>query len=279
MADEPTLFEPEAPAQPDTVRLRLLVAYHGASFHGIAPQPRQRTVGGELATALGKILRQEPPRLTVSGRTDTGVHGWGQVVHADVVVPASGVDVVRIRRSLNKLLNPQVAVRSVDVAPEGFDARFSAQWRRYRYTVCNRPVLDPFLAATTWHVVAPLDLRAMQLACPAFLGEHDFTSFCRGAEDADGQSLSLVRRVTHADWEDLGDGILRFEIQASSFCRQMVRAITGMMIEIGLHKRTAGEVLTVLRARDRAAAAPLAPPQGLCLWQVGYPEGMQLADS
>ena len=115
----------------------------------------------------------------------------------------------------------------------------------------------------------PLDLAAMRLACDPILGEHDFSSFSRRPRG--DQPASMVRRVLDARWDDLGDGVLRFEITASSFCHQMVRGIVGTMVDMGRGRRRAGEMASILRARDRAAARSLAPPQGLCLWEVVYP--------
>jgi tRNA pseudouridine38-40 synthase len=153
------------------------------------------------------------------------------------------------------------------VVPASFDARRSATSRRYRYTVLNQPTPDPFLAATAWHVGRPLDRRAMQLACDPLYGEHDFSSFCRRPPNPGG---SLVRRVLEADWVDGGDATVCFEIEASSFCQQMVRALVGTMVDIGLGRRRAGEMSGILRARNRAAAGQLAPPHGLCLREVLY---------
>jgi tRNA pseudouridine38-40 synthase len=251
-------------------RLRLLVAYDGTDFHGLAPQPDQRTVAGELVGALSKVLRQDVgPSLVMSGRTDAGVHGWGQVLHIDVV--AEPEDLARVQRSVNTMVGPAIVVREISEVPSDFDARFSARWRRYRYHVLTTTVPDPFLVRTAWHVGFPLNVRSMQLACDPLLGEHDFSSFCRVPK---GQiEPSMVRRVTDAVWIDLAEqheGLLRFEIQASSFCHQMVRAIVGLMIDVGRGRKHAGEVLGILSARDRAASSPIAPPQGLCLWEVGY---------
>jgi tRNA pseudouridine38-40 synthase len=175
-------------------------------------------------------------------------------------------DLVALQRALNRALRPAVVVRAAEIAPPGFDARLWATGRRYRYTVRNHPVADPFTAGTAWHVARPLDVGAMRLACDPLYGEHDFSSFCR--RPATG--ASLVRTVRDAGWVDLGNGILRFDIEASSFCQQMVRAIVGTMIEIGDGKRKAGEMAAVLRVRSRASAGQLAPPHGLCLWEVTY---------
>ncbi|HSS11316.1 MAG TPA: tRNA pseudouridine(38-40) synthase TruA [Acidimicrobiales bacterium] len=239
----------------------MLVAYIGTDFRGFAAQPGVRTVGGVLTNALERMLRHTV-ELTCAGRTDAGVHAWGQVVS----FPAKpDVDVAALQRGLNKALKPAIVVRSARLAPPGFDARRAATGRRYRYTVLNRAVPDPFLAETTWHVAGPLDVRAMRLACDPLYGDHDFGSFCRTIKGS-----SLVRRVRHADWVELGDGLLRFEIEASSFCQQMVRSLVGTMVEIGLGKKRAGDMAGILRARDRHVAGEIAPPRGLCLWEVTF---------
>ena len=272
---EPVDAGPPAGAQ----RVRFLVAYDGSGFHGFAAQPRHRTVGGVLAAAIERVVGHTV-HLVCAGRTDTGVHAWGQVVHADLVAPRRGATIeappvwtpaalTRLQRSCLKLLGPEVVVRAVDLAPEGFHARFSATRRAYRYTVLNRPVPDPFTARTSWHVSDPLDLRAMRLACDPLYGEQDFSSFCRRAPDGG----SLVRRVEQAEWLDLGDGVLRFDIEASSFCHQMVRSLVGTMVEVGRGRRAAGDMAWILRSHDRGLAASPAPPNGLCLWRVDYPSG------
>lgn len=251
------------------MRVRLTVAYDGGQFHGMARQPAVRTVAGDLCEALERILRG-PVELSVAGRTDTGVHAWGQVVSFDV--PGGGeADLGALPRRLNTLLGPAVVVRAAVEAPPGFDARRSALWRSYRYTVLNRPVPDPFLAATTWHVAEPLDISALRLTCDPLIGEHDFSSFCRRPRRDPG--ASLVRVVHEARWVELEDGLVRFEVRAGSFCQQMVRAMVGTMVAMGLGRRRAGEMAGILRARERALAERVAPPRGLCLWEVGYPDG------
>jgi tRNA pseudouridine38-40 synthase len=262
-----TLFDPEPPAgpEPPLARLKLVVAYDGRGYHGFAAQPGVKTVGGALITSLERVLRH-PVSLTAAGRTDTGVHAWGQVVSFDA--HDSALDLDGLQRSVNKLLGPAIVVRWAEVAGVAFDARRSARSRTYRYTVLNRTVPDPFLAATSWHVEEPLDLRALQLACDPVIGEHDFGSFCRvPRRDADA---SMVRRVLDARWHALGDGVLRFEITSSSFCHQMVRALVGTMVEMGRGRKRPGDMAGILRACSRAAAGDLAPPHGLCLWDVAY---------
>jgi tRNA pseudouridine38-40 synthase len=258
------------------VRLRLLVAYHGAAFHGLAPQPGQRTVVGEIASALATVLRLDsPPEMVMSGRTDAGVHAWGQVLHVDVPV---GSDPTRVERSLRKMLAPEIVVRSVEAVDTAFDARFSATFRRYRYTILNDPLPDPWLADNAWHVREPLDLDLMRLGIDPFVGEHDFSSFCGAVQDPARQTNN--RRVLSGSVTRQGHDprLVVFEIVGTAFCRQMVRSITGFLVDIGRGKRTPGEVRSVLGARDRAAAGTVAPPHGLCLWEVGYPEASPRLD-
>lgn len=254
-------------------RVRMTVAYDGTGFRGFATNVGVRTVAGDLAGALGRVLGHDVA-LTCAGRTDAGVHAWGQVVHFDT--PATP-DLAGLQRSLNKMLAPAVVVRSLDVAAAGFHARHSATGRRYRYTVLNRPLPDPFLAATSWHVDDPLDLGSMTLACDPLIGEHDWSSFCKrppaGAADDGRGPRSLVRVVRRARWVDVGEGVVRFEIEASAFCHQMVRSLVGTLVAVGRGRLRAGDISTVLRARDRSKAAEPAPPHGLCLWEVLYPPG------
>ena len=264
--DEITNELPSGPPGP-LVRVRLLVAYDGTDYAGVAASPGVKTVGGALASSIERVLRH-PVRLTVAGRTDAGVHAWGQVVTFDAA--AEGFDPEALQRSLNKLCGPAIVVREVTVEPETFDARFSAKARRYRYTIVNRPWPDPFQVRTAWHVDQPLDLSLLRLACDPLFGEHDFSSFCRKPKVPDGVTFSMVRNVIDARWHDLGDGILRFDIEASAFCQQMVRAIVGTIVEMGIGKTHPGDMMGIIRGKDRALAGQIAPAHGLCLWEVVY---------
>ena len=226
-----------------------------------------RTVGGVLRGALGTVLAA-PVELTCAGRTDAGVHARGQVVSLPVAEP--GVDLDRLQRSVNGLLAPEVVVTEVAAVDPGFDARRDARSRRYRYEVLNRPTPDPFSASYAWHVPKPLDLALMVLACDPLIGEHDFSSFCRRPRGGGGDEVSLVRRVIEAGWDDAGEGRLRFEIEASAFCHQMVRSIVGLMVAVGSGRRRAGEVAGIIASRTRQAVGDLAPAHGLCLQTVRY---------
>ena len=249
------------------MRIRATVAYDGGPFHGFAVNEGVRTVGSDLSEALAKCLRLSI-ELTCAGRTDTGVHARGQVVSFEA---PDDVDFLNIRTAVNRMLAPEIAVSEIKVAPEGFDARFDATSRTYRYTVLNREVPDPFLAATAWHYPHFLDIDAMNAAAAFLVGEHDFSSFCRRQHNADGTEKSRVRRVLRAEWDAGDENLLCFEIEASSFCHQMVRSITGALVDIGTGRRSPEAMVTILAAKDRSRVPNLAPPHGLCLWSVSYP--------
>ncbi len=255
----------------DTRNVRLTVAYDGTDFRGFAESDGVRTVLGELRRAVETVVRNGV-ELVGAGRTDAGVHGWGQVISGEL--PAT-TDLVRLQRSVNSLCGPDIAVREVEWAPPGFSARFSATGRSYRYHIWNDPAPNPLLARTTWQVPRPLDLDAMQLASDGLLGEHDFASFCRRPKPAPGfDEPSLVRRLDEAAWRRV-DGswnpsLVRFEITASSFCHQMVRSIVGTLVDVGLGRRAPDSIGPMLAARDRNAAGQVAPPTGLVLWSVDY---------
>ncbi len=244
-------------------RIKLVVAYDGTDFRGYAAQPDVRTVEGVLTDAIERVLRCPVEGLACAGRTDAGVHAWGQVVTFDA---APDFDPDRLLASLNGLLAPEVVVREATVADGGFDARRSARWRTYTYAVVNRPAPDPFLARYTWWVPETIDLPALRLGADPFVGEHDFASFCRQGPEGS----TTVRRVLASRWVPVGGGVLRYEITATAFCWQMVRAIVGTLVDVGTGRIRPGDLMRVIRARDRQAAGRLAPPHGLCLWDVGY---------
>lgn len=244
-------------------RCRLVVAYDGTGFHGFAEQPNVRTVAGTLRRTLEKVTRHDVS-LTFAGRTDAGVHAWGQVVAFDA---SPGLDPWRVQSALNGILAPEIVVRAADLVDASFDPRRSAEWRTYRYTLLNRPVPDPFLARYAWWVPEPLDLKLLRLAADPFLGEHDFAAFCRKGQEG----TTTIRRVLESCWEDRGDGVLVYQVRATAFCWQMVRSIVGTLVEVGHGRKRPGDILGIMRSRDRAAAGQVAPPHGLCLWEVGYP--------
>ena len=245
----------------------LTVAYDGTAFRGFAAQPEQRTVAGELTAALAQVLRDDLADVVCAGRTDAGVHAWGQVVSFST---GADVEPARLVAVLNRRLGPEIVVREARAVAPDFDARHSAVARTYRYTVVNRPVPDPFLARSAWWVPEPLDLSRLRLAADPFVGEHDFAAFCRRGPEG----TTTVRRVLRSHWDVLPDGVLRYEIRGTAFCWQMVRSVVGTLVEVGRGRRTPGDVMTILRSRDRGQAPSPAPPTGLCLWAVDYPPGV-----
>jgi tRNA pseudouridine38-40 synthase len=260
-----TLFDAaragEAQVDEGPAKVKLVVAYDGTEFHGFAAQPGPRTVAGVLLGAITKVLRHDV-ELSCAGRTDAGVHAWGQVVS----FPAQpGLDPWRLQNAVNSMLAPEVVVRSCELVAPSFDARHSAQWRHYRYTIVNRAMPDPFRDRYTWWVPDKLDLRALRLAADPFIGEHDFSSFCRKKENA-----SNVRRVSLSAWNVEDDGVLRYEVRANAFCWQMVRSIVGTLVDVGTGRLKPGDILAIIRAGDRDTAGQVAPPRGLSLWEVGY---------
>lgn len=243
------------------MRVRGVVGYEGTSFHGWAVQPGLRTVQGVLEEGLATVLG-EPVAMTVAGRTDAGVHARAQVISFDVA--GAGVDLARLRRSLDRLAGPDVAVLSLDEAPPDFSARFSAASRRYLYRYLTAAAADPFRRRYAWHV-APLDVAGMAAAAEALLGEHDFAAFCKV-----GAHGGTVRSVVDAAVEHGPDGEVRFWVEAASFGHQMVRSFAGALAAVGHGRREAVWVRELLDSADRAGIGNVAPPHGLTLWAVRY---------
>jgi tRNA pseudouridine38-40 synthase len=216
------------------------------------------------------------PRLTVAGRTDAGVHARGQVVHLDVPAAAwSGTAdrTGRVLARLASLLPPDVRARAVALAPEGFDARFSALWRRYAYRVCDdEAAADPLRRHETLWYFRRLDLAAMNEAGRACLGEHDFAAFCRRREGA-----TTIRALRTLAWHRDEAGIAVATVVADAFCHNMVRALVGALLAVGEGRRPPGWPAALLAAAVRDPAVRVVPPHGLCLEEVGYPPPEQLA--
>ena len=260
------------------MRLRIDLAYDGGDFHGWATQPALRTVQGELEAALVTVLRVPEAPVTCAGRTDTGVHARGQVVHVDVgeesLVAAAGrfegEPVAALGRRLNGVLPPDVRVRRVAVAPAGFDARFSPLWRRYAYRVCD-DVPDPLTRG--WVLAWPrrLDEQAMNEASASLLGLHDFAAYCKQREGA-----TTVRTLLDLGWARDRE-VLTGTVRADAFCHHMVRSLVGALVAVGEGRRPASWPAEVLAAGIRDPAVTVVPPHGLTLEEVGYPDDADLA--
>ncbi len=260
--------------QPAALRLRLDLAYDGSGFSGWATQPGRRTVQAVTEEALSRVLRlPAAPRLTVAGRTDAGVHARGQVAHADVPAGAWHAAAGRAVRALAGVLPPDVRLRGLAPAPDGFDARFSALWRRYTYRVSDEPaVADPLRRNETLWYPRRLRLEPMNAAAAILAGEHDFAAFCRRREGA-----TTVRRLLRLDWARDDDGVAVATVVADAFCHNMVRALVGALLAVGEGRQPPGWPRDVLAAAVRDHAVYVAPAHGLCLAEVRYPPPEELA--
>ena len=263
------------------MRLRIDLAYDGTEFHGWATQPGLRTVQETLEAALSTVLRLPRVAVTCAGRTDAGVHARGQVVHLDV--PAEAVESAAGRsdepapealaRRLDGVLTPDVRVRRVVAAPDGFDARFSAVWRRYAYRVCDRrSAADPLARTQVLAWPRALDLAPMNEAAAGLLGEHDFGAYCRRREGA-----TTVRTLLECSWVRDADGLAVATVRADAFCHSMVRALVGALLAVGEGRRTPSWPGEVLAGRVRHPAVTVARAHGLTLEEVGYPPDGELA--
>jgi tRNA pseudouridine38-40 synthase len=240
------------------VRLRLTLEYDGTDFRGWAAQPGLRTVESELRRALG-LLYGSVDALAVAGRTDAGVHALGQVVSVDV---EGGPPAARATAALNPELPDDVAAVGAEEAPPDFHARHSARSRAYRYRIHRRAERSPFEARRSWWVPRPLDVEALGEAAALLVGEHDFRAFT----PTETQHEVLRRTVLHAAWVERGEH-LDFEIEADSFLRHMVRALVGTMVEL-----PPDQLEPLLEGAGRSEAGRTAPPWGLYLERVSYPD-------
>lgn len=243
---------------------RLLVAYDGAPFHGFARQPDLPTVQGVVEEALEKLFAVSV-KTSGAGRTDAGVHALGQVMSFRA---EAGRDPDDLRRRLDSMCGAAIAIMDTQVAPDGFDARFSAVARTYEYAIFTRTIADPFARHTTWHHPEPLNIELMAEGAKHLLGEHTFDSFGR-VEDG----RSPVRRIESIDITNEED-FITIRLTADSFIQQMVRSIVGTLAKVGTGRIHPDDIATILHARDRASAGPVAPPHGLFLVQVSYPEDL-----
>ncbi len=241
---------------------RLDIAYDGTAFRGYARNEGVRTVQGELEAVIAKVAGH-PVDTTVAGRTDAGVHARHNVIGFEV---PEALDPVRLARAVTSLLGPEIVATAAADAHEGFNPRFEASARVYRYAIDRGPVPDPLRRWSAWHVPDPLDLPAMQQAAGSLVGEHDFASLCRRAE-----GRSTVRTVARAEWRAERTDLLVFETEASSFCHQMVRSMVALCVAAGRGRLEPSAVQDILEARDRNAARGAAPPHGLVLWEVRFP--------
>ena len=276
---------PRAARYPGPVRIRLDIAYDGTQFRGWARQPGLRTVQGTLEDALARIVGSEA-RLVVAGRTDAGVHASGQVAHVDLdeaqwarvearhgraAHDPAGSLAGRLRGVLGAY--PDVTVTRTGIAPEGFDARFSAVWRRYRYRLADAAAgYDPLVRHRTTTVRSTLDVEAMDAAAQTLIGLHDFAAYCKPREEA-----TTIRTLLEYRWHRDEDGVLVAEVKADAFCHSMVRALVGACAAVGEGRLDVDDLVALRDALARTSEFKVLPARGLVLTEVGYPADHLLA--
>lgn len=272
------------------MRIRLDIAYDGTHFRGWARQPGLRTVQETLESALGRVLGGEP-RLVVAGRTDAGVHASGQVAHVDLdesqdarllarrpragetSPPEDRVTALAARMTGVVGAYSDVAVTRSAEAAAGFDARFSAVWRRYEYRIADTVTgYDPLERHRTTSVRASLDHEAMDAAARALIGLHDFAAYCKPREEA-----TTIRTLLEFDWHRDAAGVLIANVKADAFCHSMVRALVGACVAVGEGKLDAEDVVDIRDAGDRVPDVKVLAARGLTLTEVGYPADELLA--
>jgi tRNA pseudouridine38-40 synthase len=243
--------------------VKLVLEYDGTRYVGWQVQPNGPSIQAEVERALG-ALHKAPRRVTAAGRTDAGVHARGQVVSFPEDRP---LPLAAYVKGMNALLPEDVAVRGASIEPDGFDARRSARGKRYRYAIENVPTRAPLGRLQAWQLFGPLDVAAMRAAAAHLVGRHDFAAF----QAADCACDHAVREVRRLDVLGEAGGRIELVFEATAFVKHMVRNVVGTLVEVGQGKRAPGSLPALLASRDRRAAGPTAPPQGLCLEEVFYP--------
>jgi len=241
---------------------KLLIEYDGTSFFGWQRQKDVKTVQGEIENALSRILNQQI-NITGSGRTDAGVHAFGQVAnfHADTnILPH------KIKAALNSLLKGPIVIRDCHLVANSFHARFNAVSKEYHYFILNRQDPCAIERMYHWHIRAPLDIGAMTQCCQAITGIFDFKSF----ESTGSPRYSTLRQVYVSNIRQLDHQRIVFKICANGFLKYMVRNLMGTIVLAGLNKISIETFIQILKAKDRTLAGPTAPAQGLFLKMVNY---------
>jgi len=244
------------------MRVKCIISYDGSTFNGYQIQPNKRTVQGELQQALTKMHKGKEVKVVASGRTDTGVHAVGQVIHFDTDL---NIPVEKWPVALNALLPDDIVVKEASVVNDSFHARFNAKKKEYRYFIQYSPQPDVFKRNYVFHVENTLNIEKMKEASKLLLGTHDFTSFCSAKTEVEDK----VRTLYNIDIWSKGDKIV-FRFIGSGFLYNMVRILVGTLLEIGLEQRQPNDIKNILEAKERGMAGKTAPGKGLYLWKVYY---------
>jgi tRNA pseudouridine38-40 synthase len=277
------------------VYLKLRIQYDGTHFSGsqLQAEGKGRTVQGELERALSLLVGDEPIRVALAGRTDTGVHALGQV--ATFHFPERGrlTTPLAVQRALNGVLPDDLSVAEAEIAPEGFHPRFSARKRAYRYLFWNAEAPNPLLSRYSHHIRREMDWEAMAQAASLIVGTHDMAAFAGNGmgvpgDDAAGKPstvrnmymarlLALPDEASFWKWnaplteaDNPSGELMALDLVANAFLPQMIRTIVGTLLEVGQGKRTVENITSIIESRDRRLAGPTAKPHGLCLLWVEY---------
>ncbi|HVN89984.1 MAG TPA: tRNA pseudouridine(38-40) synthase TruA [Candidatus Binataceae bacterium] len=244
------------------MRFRLTLEYDGANYSGWQLQLGQDSIQARIEAALAQLFNQ-PVRIYGSGRTDAGVHARGQV--AAFTAPRA-IEATDLRRALNALLPPDIAVIDASLVADDFDPRRAARSRVYEYRILNRELRSAFAYRCAWLVREPLDISLMQEAATKFVGEHDFAAFRTLGSD----EKTTIRRVMVSEWRREDDDTLVYRVEATAFLRHMVRTMVALMAEVGRSRLPSDSVPALIESRDRAKAPAMAPACGLFLMDVRY---------
>jgi len=239
------------------VRYRATVEYDGTEFAGFQLQLKHRTVQGELEAALARLNRGERVTVDGAGRTDAGVHASGQVIAFTYAGEVAGT---RLQRAVNAVLPVDVAIRDLRRAPDGFQPRYAARYREYRYTVWNGP-RSPLRERQALGVRAPLDIAAMASAGPVFEGRHDFSAFGGTTDRSPVRTVSMVRVRSEGR-------LVTIDVRADGFLRGQVRRMVAGLLEVGHNRIDAAALRAALAAGEPALNGAAAPAKGLCLRRV-----------
>ena len=262
---EPTLY-PESGFR----RLRIELAYDGTNFSGWATQPERRTVQTCIEEAISKIARVDVETI-VAGRTDAGVHATGQVIHVDVP-EEMGLDDLGYK--LNRILDEDVRINKIDIAPPAFHARFSALRRYYEYRILDEnKVIPPLARLNTASWYRPLDVDLMNHASALLLGTHDYAAFCKFREGG-----TTIRTLETYQWRRDREGYLVADVVADAFCYSMVRNLVGAIVCVADGRKDPEWISTLLENKERVSDSLVFPARGLTLYKVDYPDAAELLE-
>ena len=243
-------------------QIKLVIEYEGTNYHGWQIQPHVRTIQEEISKKISQMTGEQVTLLG-AGRTDAGVHAWGQVAcfQTNSRIPLEG-----FYRGLNSLLPPDIVIKSVEEVAENFHPQFSARSKIYQYVILNQKVPSAIHRHFSWHIPCPLDVSAMQKAADCLVGRKNFSSF----QAADDEPTDPVREILRAQWIVREEVFLDFFIEADGFLKHMVRNIVGTLVDVGRGKISVADFQKILEAKDRRQAGRTAPPQGLFLVAIKY---------